>query len=109
MKQMRPAVVAITVIAAWAPGSQAAWDSAANRKASVNYDAVVHDYPAFRASRQHSECDSIESADLKAQCVATFDRPMPTGPGVTEETPPHDLQHPLITITNGPVHNPDDD
>jgi len=88
-------------------GASAA-DPAANRKASANYDAVVHSNPQFRAARAHQECDPIDNLDLRAQCVASFD-----GAPATLGAPPPpaaapDPRHPVVTVTNGPVQNPDD-
>ena len=80
----------------------------ANRKASAAYDADLQSSPGFRTERAHSECDSIESADLKAQCIATFTQaPATLGPA---PPPPlkADAEHPVETITNGPVHSPGD-
>jgi hypothetical protein len=109
MERIRAGVMAIAVIVACSAMASAA-DPAGNRKASANYDAVVHDNPGFRADREHAECDSIQSLDLRAQCVASFDRSAPIRPtGIETAAPPADIEHPLITITNGPVRNPDDD
>ncbi len=105
------AFLTIAVLAAGAATSASAqtWDPAANRKSSTNYDAVVKDNPAFRANREHAECDSIESLDLRAQCVASFERPTPIRAKDGEALPPEDPQHPRTTITNGPVRSPGDE
>ena len=109
MERIRAGVMATAVIVVCS-GMASAADPVANRKASANYDAVVHDNSAFRANREHAECDSIQSLDLRAQCVASFDRPAPIRPtGIDTAPPREDLEHPLVTITNGPVRNPDDD
>lgn len=50
-------------------------DAEANRRASDNYNAVLQDRPAFRAEREQIECAGIESLDLRAQCLATFENP----------------------------------
>jgi hypothetical protein len=58
----------------------------ANRRASANYDAVVHDNPTFRSQRAHIECDPIESADLRQACFNSFEQPATTigsPPGTT--------------------------
>jgi hypothetical protein len=52
-------------------------DAEANRRASSNYDAVLQDRPAFRAEREQLECAGIESLDLRAQCLATFESNAP--------------------------------
>lgn len=105
-------IPAVAALAVWAGANAPAHaaDPVANRRASANYDAVVKDNPAFRANRERAECDSIESLDLRAQCVASFERPTPIRtPSATEALPPEDPQHPRVTVTNGPVRNPDDD
>lgn len=89
-------------------GAARADDPVANRKASASYDADLKSSPGFRAERARSECDGIESADLKAQCVASFGQtPATLGP-----PPPAplkaDADHPVDVITNGPVHSPGD-
>jgi hypothetical protein len=112
MTRIQAAVMAIAwTLAAEAPaGTAAAADPAANRKSSANYEAVVRGSPGFRANREHVECDGIESLDLKAQCIASFDRPAAIRPAAPDNAPPAtDLMHPRVTITNGPVRNPDDD
>jgi hypothetical protein len=47
-------------------------DPAVNRQATREYNALVDRDSAFRRKRIHEECDSIDSADLRAQCVASF-------------------------------------
>jgi len=101
------AATAALLIAGAGPGR--ADDPAANRKASAAYDADLQSSPGFRAERAHSECDAIESADLKAQCMATFTPS--TSPTIGPPPPPplkEDAEHPVDVITNGPVHSPGD-
>ena len=86
----------------------AAADPAANRKASAAYDADVRGNPAFRANRAHTECDPIESLDLRAQCVASFDQAIVTVGAPPPPAAGSDPLHPVITVTNGPVQNPGD-
>ncbi|MBI3513187.1 MAG: hypothetical protein HY060_03855 [Proteobacteria bacterium] len=105
-------IASVAIVLGWGSlGSAAgAADAAANRKASANYDAVVRGNPAFRNEREHAECDAIESLDLRAQCIASFAGVTVIRPVAPERTlPPDDLMHPRVTITNGPVRNPDDD
>jgi hypothetical protein len=45
---------------------------AVNRQASRDYSQLVDHDSAFRRKRIHEECDGIESADLRSQCVASF-------------------------------------
>lgn len=80
-------------------------DAEANRRASDNYNAVIQDRPAFRAEREQIECAGIESLDLRAQCLATFD-----GPALRRPAPaPVDRSGPPpVTISNQPVRSPGD-
>jgi hypothetical protein len=112
MRRARAGLLAIAAAASCvsAGASAQTWDPATNRKSSANYDAVVKDNPAFRANREHAECDTIESLDLRAQCVASFERPAPIRPADGGGAlPPEDPQHPRTTVTNGPVRSPGDD
>jgi hypothetical protein len=85
-------------------------DPAANRKATESYNAGLRVNPAFRNNREHLECDPIESLDLRAQCLASFDQPAATLPKPAPETvAPADLDHPTVTITNGPRRDPGDE
>jgi hypothetical protein len=105
--QLRPAAAA-DLAPAVAPTAPA--DPAANRKASAAYDVGLGNNPAFRDNREHKECDPIESLDLRAQCLASFDQPVPTPPKPAAETmAPPDLEHPTVTITNGPRRDPGDE
>jgi len=105
--QGRPAAAADPAAAI---GQAAPADPAANRKATASYDAGLRTNPAFRGNREHLECDPIESLDLRAQCLASFDQPapMPAKPA-TETAAPADLEHPTVTITNGPRRDPGDE
>ena len=107
MQHLMPALLG-AVLAIGAAGPAPAADPEANRRASANYDAVIKDRPEFRANREAIECGSIESLDLRAQCVASFSAPPPRP---TEEPAPPKLDPaaPRVTVTNGPVRNPDDD
>lgn len=77
-------MVALTILLIAAASGAAAMDPAdspgptANRRASANYDAVVHDNPTFRSQRAHVECDPIESADLRQACLNSFEQPTAT-------------------------------
>jgi len=85
-------------------------DPAANRKATESYNAGLRANPEFRNNREHLECDLIESLDLRAQCLASFDQPAPMLPKPAPETAaPADLDHPTVTITNGPRRDPGDE
>ncbi|MBV8169625.1 MAG: hypothetical protein JO021_22730 [Alphaproteobacteria bacterium] len=99
----------LIIIALVCSGDAVASDPAANRRASANYDAVVQANPGFRAQREHVECDSIESLDLRAQCVASFEGKLTLPPPPADEHPVGTVMHPAVTVTNGPVRNPDDD
>jgi len=83
-------------------------DPAANRRASASYEAVVHADPRFRDDRAYTECDPIQSLDLRVQCLASFDQPSPTIGAPPPRAADTDLLHPIVTETNGPVRNPDD-
>ena len=85
-------------------------DPAANRTATESYNAGLRANPAFRNNREHLECDPIESLDLRAQCLASFDQPAPMLPKPAPQTAaPADLEHPTVTITNGPRRDPGDE
>jgi hypothetical protein len=43
-----------------------------NQKASQNYNSLVSTNAGFKNARMHKECDAIEAADLKQQCMASF-------------------------------------
>jgi hypothetical protein len=43
-----------------------------NQKATQDYNSLVSSNPGFKNARMHKECDSIEAADLKQQCMASF-------------------------------------
>jgi len=45
---------------------------AANVRDSRNYTDMVDHNAAFRARREHKECDSIQSDDLRRQCIDSF-------------------------------------
>jgi hypothetical protein len=108
MKRTAVILAATTALLIAGVAAARADDPGANRKASATYDADLRSSPGFRTERAHSECDSIESADLKAQCIATFTQaPTTLGPAAP---PPlkADAEHPVETITNGPVHSPGD-
>jgi hypothetical protein len=107
MNPTRMLPLALLGCALLAAGPTAAADAEANRRASSNYDAVMQDRPEFRANREHLECDSIESLDLRAQCIASFGAPPPR-PRAEPAPAKLDLANPLVTITNGPVRNADD-
>ena len=83
MLRVRLMAALIAALVAAASGA-AAMDPAdspgptANRRASANYDAVVHDNPTFRSQRAHIECDPIESADLRQACLNSFEQPTAT-------------------------------
>jgi hypothetical protein len=111
MTRIQATVTIACAIAAGVPGGAAsAADPTDNRKASANYEAVVRGSPGFRANREHVECDGIESLDLKAQCIASFDAPTPIRPTAPTDAPiAADPAAPRVTITNGPVRNPDDE
>ena len=47
-------------------------DPAVNRKASREYTQLVDRDAAFRNKRIHEECDPIQDAGLRQQCVASF-------------------------------------
>jgi hypothetical protein len=83
-------------------------DPAANRRASATYDAVVHDNPRFKADRAHTECDPIESLDLRMQCFDSFN----AAPATIGAAPPRldssDPLHPVVTESSRPVQNIDD-
>jgi hypothetical protein len=116
---MRYAMMALAalVVASAAPGRPVAAadpvvvaDPAANRKASTEYNAGLRNNPAFRDNREHLECDPIQSLDLRAQCIASFEQPaLPPPKPAAETPPPDDPEHPTVTITNGPVHDPGDE
>ncbi len=101
--------LAIVAMVGSVAGKGLAADAGANRKASAGYEAVVTGNPVFRANREHVECDPIESLDLRAQCVASFEQASPIVVPVEPPPAPLDLAHPRVTVTNGPIHNPDDD
>ena len=106
IRHLVPALLG-AALAIGAVGPAPAADAEANRRASANYDAVIKDRPEFRANREEIECGSIESLDLRAQCVASFSAPPPppTAPAAEKLDP----ASPIVTITNGPVRNPNDD
>jgi hypothetical protein len=83
-------------------------DPAANRRASASYEAVVRANPQFRDDRAYTECDPIQSLDLRVQCLASFDQASPTIGTLPPRATDTDLMHPVVTETNGPVRNPDD-
>jgi hypothetical protein len=58
-------------------------DPAVNQRESRNYDALVGSDAAFRNRRMHTECDSIESADLKQQCMQSFGAAATTSSGTS--------------------------
>lgn len=86
-------------------GDQPLDDAEANRRASDNYNAVLQDRPAFRAEREQLECAGIESLDLRAQCLATFDRPASPSTG-TPAAPRPGPGAPPRTLPNPPPQNP---
>jgi hypothetical protein len=47
-------------------------DPSINRKASRDYTSLVDRDAAFRSKRIREECDPIQDADLRQQCVASF-------------------------------------
>jgi hypothetical protein len=47
-------------------------DPAVNQRESRNYDALVGSDSSFRSRRMQTECGSIESPDLKQQCMQSF-------------------------------------
>src|SRR5271170_1738830 len=108
---MRTAVIALSVLALVGTAKDrpaAAADPGANRKASAAYDAGLRNNPAFRGNREQLECDPIDSLDLRAQCLASFDAaPAPVGPAPSnaadDPSAAADFLHPKITVTNGPV------
>lgn len=77
-------------------------EAEANRRASDNYNAVLQDRPAFRAEREQLECAGIESLDLRAQCLATFDRPTTAAPSTPRPGP----GAPPRTLPNPPPRTP---
>jgi hypothetical protein len=109
LRRALAAVAAAVLLGALVGAPARAADPDANRKASAAYDTLVGDNPAFRAQREAAECGAIESLDLRAQCVASFERPTVILPPVPEPPAPVDFLHPRVTVTNGPVRNPDDD
>ncbi|HUA53269.1 MAG TPA: hypothetical protein VMB81_13950 [Candidatus Sulfotelmatobacter sp.] len=44
----------------------------ANVRDAHNYTEMVDHNAAFRAQREHKECDSIQSDDLRRQCIDSF-------------------------------------
>ena len=56
-------------------------DPAVNQRESRNYDALVGSDSSFRSRRMQTECGSIESADLKQQCMQSFAAPATTSSG----------------------------
>src|SRR5271156_5088818 len=107
--------LAALILASAAPGRPAAAadpgvvaDPAANRNASAAYNAGLRTNPSFRDNREHLECDPIQSLDLRAQCIASFEQPAPPPKPAAAPPPPDDPDHPTVTITNGPVHDPGD-
>ena len=47
-------------------------DPTVNQRESRNYDALVGSDSSFRSRRMQTECGSIESVDLKQQCMQSF-------------------------------------
>ncbi len=64
-------------------GRAAVDDPAVNQRESRNYDALVGSDAGFRNQRMHRECDSIESMDLKQQCMQSFGAAATTSSGTS--------------------------
>jgi hypothetical protein len=47
-------------------------DPQLNRREAREYTSLVDRNAAFRNRRMHLECDSIQGADLRRQCVESF-------------------------------------
>ena len=58
-------------------------DPAVNQRESRNYDALVNSDGSFRNRRMQTECGSIESPDLKQQCVQSFGAAATTSSGTS--------------------------
>ncbi len=58
-------------------------DPAVNQRESRNYDALVGSDGSFRSRRMQTECGSIESPDLKQQCMQSFGAAATTSSGTS--------------------------
>jgi hypothetical protein len=56
-------------------GDRAGARSAArNVRDSQNYESTVHANPNFRAVRERKECGPIDDENMRADCLATFNK-----------------------------------
>ena len=56
------------------PGDFGDWSARRNIIESRHYDLLLQTNPAFRAARMRRECGPITDPQLRADCLASFDR-----------------------------------
>ena len=56
-------------------------DPSVNVRQSQSYSSLVDHDAAFRNQRMHRECDTIEGADLRRQCMDSFGATASSGAG----------------------------
>jgi hypothetical protein len=64
----------VTIPPKTSPGDFGDWDARRNIIESRHYDLLLQTNPRFRAARMRRECGTITDPQLRAYCLASFDR-----------------------------------